>query len=54
MNAEKTAVFIAWCIEEYAVSQKQTPKDIANLFAENGVLSFLQEHGDILHTQGRS
>ncbi|MBO4576200.1 MAG: DUF3791 domain-containing protein [Neisseriaceae bacterium] len=53
MNTEQTAVFIAWCIEEYAVYKHKTQKDTANLFYQNGVLSFLQENADILHTQGK-
>ena len=53
MNTEQTAVFIAWCIEEYAVNRHKTPIDTANLFNQQGVLSFLQENADILHTQGK-
>ena len=53
MNTEQTAVFIAWCIEEYAVIYDKTPLQTAILFNQKGVFVFLQENADILHTQGK-
>lgn len=50
---EQIAQFISWCIEEYAVKNNMSSKDTANFFNEKGVLDFLQNHWEILHTQGR-
>lgn len=52
MDIEKIAIFISWCIEEYAARENKSTKDTVNLFNEKNVLSFLQEHYDVLHTQG--
>ena len=50
---EKKAVFISWCIEEYAAVHGQNGQDVANYFAAHDVLDFLSKHYEILHTQGR-
>lgn len=50
---EKTAQFISWCIEEYAFENKISSRETANFFNEKGVLDFLQNHWEILHSQGK-
>lgn len=51
---ERKAVFISWCIEEYAAAYNQNGQDVANYFAEHTVLDFLGRHYEILHTQGKA
>ena len=43
MNTEQTAVFIAWCIEEYAVNYDKTPQQTANLFNKKVFLFFYKK-----------
>lgn len=51
---EKKAEFLSWCIEEYAAQNALNGRDVANDFAKKKVLDFLEEHYEILHTQGKS
>lgn len=50
---QKKAEFLSWCIEEYAAAKNLNGRDVANLFSQKKVLDFLEEHYEILHTQGR-
>ena len=50
---ERKAVFISWCIDEYAAVHGQNGEDGANYFAAHDVLDFRSKHYEILHTQGR-
>lgn len=50
---EQIAQFISWCIEEYAFVNKKSSKETANFFSEKGVLEFLQNHWEVLHSQGK-
>lgn len=50
---EQAAQFISWCIEEYSVEKKISPKIVANLFNEKGVLGFLEKNWEVLHSQGK-
>ena len=43
--------FVAFCIEQYKHKTHQNGLDIQRLFEERGVISFLVEHYEILHTQ---
>ena len=45
--------FVAFCIEQYKHKTHQNGLDIQRLFEECGVISFLVEHYEILHTQSR-
>lgn len=50
---EKKAEFISWCIEEYTAEKSLNGRDVANEFYQKGVLDFLGEHYEVLHTQGK-
>ncbi len=50
---EQPAQFVSWCIEEYAAENKKSSKDVANFFNDSGVLDYLEQNWQILHTQGR-
>ena len=50
---EKIAAFASWCIEEYSVFYRMNPTTVANSFAQKGIISFLEKHYEVLHTQGK-
>ena len=50
----KKAEFVSWSIEEYAAANNLSSRDVANNFSKKGVLGFLEEHYEILHTQGKN
>lgn len=43
--------FVAFCIEQYKHTTQRGGSDIFNLFEEHGVISFLIDNYEILHTQ---
>jgi hypothetical protein len=43
--------FVAFCIEQYKHKTHQNGLDVQTLFEERGVMCFLIEHYEILHTQ---
>ena len=50
---EKKSEFLSFCIESYKVKHHMKGKDTANLFKESGVINFLIDGYDMLHTQGK-
>ena len=46
------AYFLSFCIEQYKVKHALSGYDTMQLFARYGVLDYLANHFDILHTQG--
>lgn len=47
------AYFISFCIEQYKEAKCLSGSKTAALLSEYGVLEYLSEHWEILHTQGR-
>ncbi|MBQ8853260.1 MAG: DUF3791 domain-containing protein [Alistipes sp.] len=47
------AFFLAFCIEQYMNEKRLSHEEAMSLFAEFGVLDYLAEHFEILHTQSR-
>ena len=47
------AYFISFCIEQYKEAKWLSGSKTSALLAEYGVLEYLYEHWEILHTQGR-
>ena len=45
--------FIAFCIEQYKVAKGMSGTDVAQLFFDKGVASYLAENFEVLHTQSR-
>lgn len=43
--------FLAFCIEQYKVARGMNGADVARLFFENGVASYLSDNFEVLHTQ---
>lgn len=50
---KKKAEFVSWCIEEYAAQTAQKADEVAKRFSQNAVIDFLENHYDVLHTQGK-
>lgn len=51
---QKIAMFVSFCIEQYAQVKHKSAKDIANMFEQCGISEHLSEFYDVLHTQGRN
>ena len=47
------AYFVSFCIEQYKEAKYLSGSKTAALLSEYGVLEYLAEHWEILHTQGR-
>lgn len=50
-SLEKKAEFISSCIEAYKISHSMSGAETANLFDQKGVLDYLADGYDMLHTQ---
>ena len=51
---QKVAMFVSFCIEQYAQAKHKSTIDIAKLFEQYGISEHLSEYYDVLHTQGRN
>lgn len=45
------AYFISFCIEQYKNAKGVTGEQAMSVFANYGVLDYLEEHFEVLHTQ---
>lgn len=54
MDEEKQdrAIFLSFCIEQYAKAKNMTTEKVADLFAQYGISEHFCEFYDVLHTQG--
>lgn len=48
----KETSFIVFCIENYKVHRSLSGKQVYDLFSQRGVLDYLREFYDVLHTTG--
>lgn len=48
-----TALFVAFCIEEYGASKGMPSDRVLDLFTQYGVIDYLSDFYETLHTQGR-
>ena len=46
------AYFLSFCIEQYKNKHKMPGEKVATLFEGCGVLSYLEDNFEVLHTQG--
>ena len=44
--------FVSFCIEQYKMATKQTGCEVEQLFQQRGVIGFLIDNYEIMHTQG--
>ena len=49
---EKEMAFVICCIENYKVYRNLSGKEILKMFNNYGVLDYLENHYDVLHTTG--
>lgn len=47
------ALFVAFCIEEYAAEKGMSGEQVMELFSQYGVTEYLSKCFEPLHTQGR-
>lgn len=50
---EDIAYFVSFCIEEYKKAHGISGEETRKIFHDYGVLDYLSEHFEILHTQSR-
>jgi len=48
----KQYAFLLFIINQFAERENQLSRDVYQLFNQRGILSYLQEYYDDLHTQG--
>lgn len=48
---QDTAYFISFCIEQYKVEKGISGKEAMDILLENGVLDYLFDHYEVLHSQ---
>ena len=47
------AIFVSFCIEQYAKAKNMPPEVVVDLFERYGIAEHLCKFYDVLHTQGR-
>ena len=47
------AYFLSFCIEQYKEEKHLSGAEVAKLFSDYGVLEYLEEHFEPLHSQSR-
>lgn len=52
-NEKDVALFVAFCIEEYGAAKKMFGEQVHDLFSKYGLVDYLSEFYEVLHTQGR-
>ena len=52
-NKKDVALFVAFCIEEYGAAKKMSGEQVHDLFSKYGLVDYLSEFYEVLHTQGR-
>jgi hypothetical protein len=50
----KVMLFLIFCIESYKEDSSYTGEEVISLFRAEGVFDFLEQHFDVLHTQGKA
>ncbi len=53
-DQQNRAVFMSFCIEQYAKAKNMTTDDVVNLFEQYGIIEHFCEFYDVLHTQGHN
>ena len=54
MKTDDLTFWLSWCIEEYAAAKNTVSTLVADTFEKKGVLSYLADNAEILHTQGKN
>jgi hypothetical protein len=52
-NEERVIEFLSFCIENFKVKHSLHGREVAILFKQSGVLEFVSNGYEVLHTQGK-
>ena len=52
MEQQDKAMFVSFCIEQYAKAKNMTTEDVVNLFEQYGIAEHFCECDDVLHARG--
>ena len=52
-KSQDIAYFLSFCIEQYMVAKSLSGRETVELFRKYGVLEYLQDFFDVIHTQSR-
>ncbi len=52
-DQQDRAMFVSFCIEEYGAAKGMSGEQALDLFSKYGLVDYLCEYYDVLHTQGR-
>jgi len=53
-DQQDRAIFVSFCIEQYAKAKNMTTDDVVNLFEQYGIMEHFCEFYDVLHTHGHN
>lgn len=53
-DVEERAMFVSFCIEQYAKAKNMSTENVVNLFEQYGITEHFCEFYDVLHTQGHN
>lgn len=53
-EVEERAMFVSFCIEQYAKAKNMSTEDAMDLFEQYGITEHFCEFYDVLHTQGHN
>ena len=53
-NEQSVLYFVSFCIEQYKHEMNMSGSEVMELFDQRGLLDYLVEHYEVLHTQGHS
>lgn len=53
-DQQDRAIFVSFCIEQYAKAKNMTTDDVVNLFEQYGITEHFCEFYDVLHTHGHN
>lgn len=51
---DNIAYFIAFCVEIYKKAHFMTGAEVADIFSRHGILEYLADNYEVLHTQGHN
>ena len=53
-EVEERAMFVSFCIEQYAKAKNMSTEDVMDLFEQYGITEHFCEFYGVLHTQGHN
>lgn len=53
-DQQDRAIFVSFCIEQYAKAKNMATDDVVDMFEQYGITEHFCEFYDVLHTQGHN